>query len=82
MAKKSAEADNEQKMSFEQSVLELEQVVAKMEKGDLPLEEAMSLFNKGISLTAFCSKKLNEAEREIAMLIEKKDGGYEEKPLE
>jgi len=86
MAKKTNDSDNtkekEKEISFEQSIAELEQVVAKLEKGDLPLEESMSLFNKGINLTAFCSKKLNEAEKEITILIEKKDGGYEEKPLE
>jgi exodeoxyribonuclease VII small subunit len=66
-------------ISFETAMKELEQVVASLESGDLTLEDALKTFEKGISLTAICNEQLDQAEKKITMLLEKKDGTLEEK---
>jgi len=70
---------SEKSLSFEQAVAELEEIVKKLEKGELTLEESISFFQRGVELTKFCSKKLDEAERSITMLIEGEDGITEKK---
>ena len=55
--------------TFEESLKELEQVVIKLEKGDLSLDQAIESFEKGISLSHECSKKLDEAEKKINILV-------------
>lgn len=53
---------------FETSLAELEQIVAKLEGGDLPLEESLELFEKGIKLSRECRERLTKAERRIEIL--------------
>ena len=55
---------------FEKSLAELEEIVAKMETGDLSLEESLSAFEKGIKLTKECQKALDSAEQKVNKLIE------------
>lgn len=55
--------------TFEESLKELEQVVAKLEKGDLSLDQAIENFEKGIALSCECGKKLDEAEKKINVLV-------------
>lgn len=57
--------------SFEQSLAELEKIVDAMEQGDIPLEQALESFEKGIKLARTCQKTLNEAEQKVRILIEK-----------
>ncbi len=64
----------EKKETFEQAVTELEEIVNKLEKGELTLDESIQCFQRGVELTKYCSKKLDEAERSITMLIEGEDG--------
>ncbi|CAN5494420.1 hypothetical protein BH10ACI2_BH10ACI2_13300 [soil metagenome] len=54
--------------SFESSLAELEQIVGKLESGDLPLEESLELFEKGIILSRECRTRLTNAERRIEIL--------------
>ena len=54
---------------FEKSILELEQLVEKMEDGDLSLEESLKHFERGISLTRACQKALTEAEQKVQLLL-------------
>ncbi|MGI6574513.1 MAG: exodeoxyribonuclease VII small subunit [bacterium] len=61
------------KQSFEEALSRLEQVVFELEQGDLELESALNLFAEGIRLTAFCNRKLEEAEGKIQLLIAEKD---------
>lgn len=68
--------------SFEQAIAELEEMVEKLEKGDLSLEESLEFFQKGVELSKYCSKKLDEAEKKISVLIEDENGKITEKPLE
>jgi exodeoxyribonuclease VII small subunit len=55
---------------FEESLNELEQLVERMEQGNLPLEEALKLFERGIQLTRTCQKALKEAEQKVQILLE------------
>jgi exodeoxyribonuclease VII small subunit len=59
--------------SFESGLQELEQIVKEMESGDLPLERALELYEKGMKLSERCRKQLEEAETRIEMLIRKGD---------
>lgn len=63
------------KKSFEQAISELEEVVTKLEDGEISLEESIEYFQKGVELSKMCNKKLDEAERKITMLL---DGGSDE----
>lgn len=61
-------------LSFENAIAELEEVVHKLENGELSLEESITFFQRGVELTKYCSKRLDEAERSITMLIEDEKG--------
>lgn len=60
--------------SFEASLSELEAIVGQLEDGDLPLEDSLDLFEKGIKLSRECREKLTKAERRIEILIKDDDG--------
>ena len=69
---------------FEEALKQLEAIVSRLELGDLPLEEALSIFEEGIRLTKLCSQRLNEAERRVNILVRSADsatGGLEERPF-
>ncbi len=59
--------------TFESGLQELEQIVKEMESGELPLERALELFEKGMRLSEICRKQLEEAETRIEMLVRKGD---------
>jgi exodeoxyribonuclease VII small subunit len=59
--------------NFEKGLAELEGVVKELESGDLPLEKALELFEKGIALSAACRKQLVEAETRVELLVRKND---------
>ena len=59
--------------SFEAGLQELELIVKEMESGDLPLERALQLFEKGMRLSETCRKQLEEAETRIEVLVRKGD---------
>lgn len=67
-------------INFESALKELENLVARMEQGDLPLEESLACFERGIALTRTCQESLKNAEQKIQMLIEK-DGQCELQPF-
>jgi len=60
--------------SFETSLHRLEQIVKKLEAGDLPLDDAMKLFEEGIQLSQQCQKQLEEAENKVEILLKKAVG--------
>lgn len=62
------------KMSFEKALKQLEEIVNKLESGDLGLEDSLELFEEGIKLSRFCSKKLELAEKKIEMLTKDEKG--------
>lgn len=55
---------------FEASLKELEDIVARMERGDLPLEESLKLFERGVSLTRECRNSLETAELRVRNLLQ------------
>ncbi|HCH28049.1 MAG TPA: exodeoxyribonuclease VII small subunit [Ruminococcaceae bacterium] len=59
---------------FENSLKELEQTVSALEKGDMPLDESIKAFEKGIALSKECSKYLENAKQKIISLSEAEDG--------
>ena len=61
--------------SFEASLADLEQIVGKLENGDLPLEESLELFENGIKLSRECRTRLTNAERRIEILMKDSNGG-------
>ena len=69
------------KTTFEQSMKKLEQIVQKLESGDLPLEEAMQKFEEGIKLSRLCSEKLDETEKKVTLLLQDQKGNVSEKPF-
>jgi len=54
---------------FEESLKRLEDIVAKLEEGDLALEESLKLFEEGIKTSRLCTKQLEEAERKVEILL-------------
>lgn len=56
---------------FESALAELESIVARLEQGDLPLEQSLALFERGVQLSRFCHSKLEDAERRIEILTER-----------
>jgi len=66
--------------SFETCLEELEQVVKQLEAGDLPLERALQLFERGMGLSDTCRKQLEEAETRVEMLV-RKEGKIQAEPF-
>lgn len=66
--------------SFEQAMDKLEQIVALLESGDVPLEQAIELFQEGMKLSSLCGQKLEQVERKIEILMEE-EGGFVKKPF-
>jgi exodeoxyribonuclease VII small subunit len=62
------------KMTFEQSMERLEQIVQAMEQGNVPLEESMALFQEGTALAAQCEKLLDNARQQIEKVTCNADG--------
>lgn len=61
-------------VSFEEALRNLEKVVRALELGEVPLEQALELFQEGIGLVKVCSNKLEEAEKRIQLLLEGSNG--------
>ncbi len=55
-------------MSFEDAMLALEQVVSALEKGEVPLEQSIALYERGAALKAHCAGKLREAEEKVELI--------------
>ena len=59
----------------------LEQIVAELENGDIPLEKALKKFEEGVKLSKFCSQKLDETEQKVMTLLKNEEGDVSEKPF-
>jgi exodeoxyribonuclease VII small subunit len=66
---------------FEDSLKRLETIVAQLEKGDLPLEDSIKLFEEGIHLSAVCKEELDTAEGKIQVLLKQRDGSMKAGPF-
>jgi exodeoxyribonuclease VII small subunit len=69
------------KGDFEKSLTRLEEVVKRMEGPDLSLDEAMKLFEEGVTLSRECQKQLEEAEGRVEILLKKADGKIVAEPF-
>jgi exodeoxyribonuclease VII small subunit len=68
----------EEKASFEKNIQELETIVRRLEDGELPLEEGVELFKKGMNLSKSCREQLENARYEVRILSEELGTGEEE----
>ena len=59
------------KLDFETAMRDLEELVERLEQGDLPLEESLAAFERGIMLTRSCQTALKEAEQKVEILLKK-----------
>jgi exodeoxyribonuclease VII small subunit len=71
---KDKDIQNKQNVTFERAFAELEEIVQKLEKGDLTLKEAISLYERGQTLARHCQAQLDQAELRVTRL----DGGVQE----
>jgi exodeoxyribonuclease VII small subunit len=67
---------------FEASLERLEEIVKKLETGDLPLEQSLKLFEEGVKLARACNKRLEEAERKVEVLLKDRAGNLTAEPFE
>ena len=65
---------DEKTITFEAAVSELDTIVQALEKGDLPLEDAVALFEKGVRLSRICSGKLGLAQEKVRKLLVEQEG--------
>ncbi len=59
---------------FEDALVRLETIVTELERGELPLDESLKIFEEGIKLSKSCLKILDDAERKVEILVQEKDG--------
>ena len=69
------------KMTFEQQLGRLEEIVAALEKGDVPLADSLALFDEGTKLIAGCTRQLDQAEQKVTLLTADEDGRPVEQPF-
>jgi exodeoxyribonuclease VII small subunit len=65
---------NPENMTFEASMVRLEQIVRTMERGDAPLEESLKLFQEGTELVRSCNELLDNAQLQVKMIMTASDG--------
>lgn len=69
-------------ITFEQAIEDLEKIVADLEAGEMPLDKSVENFKKGMELSNYCSKLLDEAEKTISILVKQRDGTMQEEKFE
>jgi len=69
-------------VKFEEALARLEAIVNELERGQLPLDDSMRIFEEGMKLSRTCLKMLEDAERKVEILIKDKDGGKRARPFE
>ena len=72
----------EKKLSFEQSIARLQEIVSALEKGDAPLADSLKLFEEGTKLVSSCTAMLDQAEQKVVKLVKSADGTPREEPFE
>lgn len=68
----------EEKKSFEEKMRRLEEIVGKLEKGEAPLSDSLTLFEEGTALVSACRRELDQAEQQVVKLMK----GSDEAPVE
>lgn len=67
---------------FEASLKKLEEIVIRLETGSLSLEDSLKAFEEGVKHSAFCSSRLEDAERRVEILLKQKDGSLKREPFD
>ncbi|MBO8163129.1 MAG: exodeoxyribonuclease VII small subunit [Brevibacillus sp.] len=73
--------DQVQELPFEQAMQRLEEVVRRLEEGEVPLEEAIQLYQEGMKLSRLCAQKLDAIEAQVVQLVEE-NGRVTKKPFQ
>jgi len=68
--------------TFEEQLKALESVVERLERGDLPLEESLKLFEQGVGLSNACKQELETAEGRVQVLLQQRNGERKEEDLD
>jgi exodeoxyribonuclease VII small subunit len=63
----------EKEISFEEAMLSLDEIVAKLEEGDVPLEKAISYYEEGMKLSKLCNDKLKNVQKKMTNIINDQD---------
>lgn len=69
-------------IKFEDALKRLEEIVDALEKGDIPLEKSLKIFEEGVRLSRLCNKMLDKAEKKVEILMRTENGELEAKPFE
>jgi exodeoxyribonuclease VII small subunit len=69
-----------QELAFEDALAELEGIVVELERGDIPLEQTVARFERGVALSRRCEDRLNEAGARLAVLLQQGDRVVEQDP--
>lgn len=69
-------------LTFEKALAELEQIVAKLEKGGISLNESLALFEKGVKMSRFLRAELDKAERKVEILLKDEKGNLKPEDFE
>ncbi len=72
---------HEEKLTFEESLKRLEEIVHTLENGDTPLEQSISLFEEGVKLSGHCNKLLESAEQKVTVLTKDASGMIREEAM-
>jgi len=67
--------ERNEELSFEQAVRQLTEIVQKLERGDLPLEESVALFEQGVRLSAISQRRLDRAQKRVEELLHVDESG-------
>ena len=70
------------KLTFEQQIVRLEEIVSALEQGDVQLADSLALFEEGTKLIAACTKQLDQAEQQVVKLMKGPGGAPVEQPFE
>ena len=68
------EKGKEKELKFEDGLKRLEEIVAKLESGNLPLDNSLKLFEEGVKLVRFCNERLAEAQQKVELLTKDQAG--------
>ena len=69
-------------LKFEKALERLEKIVAELEAGDIPLEDALKKYEEGVKLSRICGERLSQAEKKIQILTKSLDGSFKRESFE
>ena len=82
MDKKIKVTEEIKKLSFDEAISELELIVDDLERGDIELEDSISIYERGVILKAHCEEKLKTAKMKIDKIVSHPDGDFSSEPLD